>query len=74
MDCIRASITNKKRIGGIGSVSDRDDYTIVRGLGRNVSANKQKTEKIIEGYMSLRCMRNALVTSREAYNTLVMQM
>lgn len=73
MDCIRASMTNKKRIGGIGSAIDRKDYTIIRGCGRNVASNRAKTDKEIEGYMSLRCMRNALVTSKEAYNTLVMQ-
>ena len=73
MDCIRGSVTGKKRIGGIGSVQG-EDYTIQRGKGRNVASNRSKTEKIIEGYMSLRCMRKAILTSREAYNTLVMQL
>lgn len=74
MDCIRASIRNKKKIGGIGSVNDRMDYTIVRGVGRNVASNLTKTTKELEGYYTIRCMRNALLTSREAYNTLVSQL
>ena len=74
MDCIRASVTGRKRIGGLGSVCDKQDHTIVRGSGRNVTANRSKTDRNIEGYFTLRCMRNALLTSKSAYNTLVMQM
>jgi len=71
MDCIRACETGKKKIGGLGSIMDKQDYTITRGVGKNVKANKEKTIKDIEGYYSIRCMRNALLTSRDAYNTLV---
>lgn len=74
MDCIRACETGKKKIGGLGSVMDKEDYTITRGVGKNVKANKEKTIKDIEGYYSIRCMRNALLTSRDAYNTLVRSM
>lgn len=74
MDCLRACATKKKKIGGLGSVNDREDYTILRGVGKNVSANRNKTEKEIEGYMSIRCMQNALLTRRAVYNTLVRSM
>lgn len=74
MDCIRAAETGKKKIGGLGCVIDKGNYTILRGTGRNVKANKIKTEKYIEGYKSIRCMQNALNYSRPLYDTLVREM
>ena len=66
--------TGKKKIGGLGCVIDKGNYTILRGTGRNVKANKIKTEKDIEGYKSIRCMQNALNYSRPLYDTLVREM
>lgn len=74
MDCLRACATGKKKIGGLGSVNDREDYTILRGVGKNVTANRKKTEKEIENYLSLRCMQNALLTRRAVFETLVRSM
>lgn len=74
MDCIRACATNKKKIGGLGSVNDKEDYTILRGTGKNVTANRKKTEKEIENYLSIRCMQNALLTRRAVFETLVRSM
>ena len=74
MDCIRAVETGRKKVGGLGCVTDRIDYTILRGVGKNVKANKMKTEKDIEGYKSIRCMQNALNYSRPLYDTLVREM
>lgn len=74
MDCIRACATKKKKIGGLGSVNDREDYTILRGTGKNVTANKSKTAKEIEGFYSLKCMQNAILTRRAVYETLVRSM
>lgn len=74
MDAIRACATGKKKIGGLGSVNDKADYTILRGTGKNVSANRGKTEKEIDGYLSLRCMQNAILTRRPVYETLVRSM
>ena len=74
MDAIRACATNKKKIGGLGSVNNKEDRTILRGTGKNVSANRNKTDKEIEGYLSLRCMQNALLTRRAVYETLVRNM
>lgn len=74
MDCLRACATKKKKIGGLGSVNDKADYTILRGVGKNVTANRNKTPKEIEGYMSIRCMQNALITRRAVFETLVRSM
>lgn len=74
MDAIRSCATNKKKIGGLGSVNDKYDYTILRGIGKNVSANRVKTEKEITGFLTLKCMQNALLTSHAVYETLVRMM
>ena len=74
MDCVRACSTKKKKIGGLGSVNDKEDYTILRGTGKNVTANRNKTSKEIENYLSIRCMQNALLTRRAVYETLVRSM
>ena len=74
MDAIRSCATNKKKIGGLGSVSDREDYTILRGTGKNVTANRLKTAKEIDGYLTLGCMQNAILMRRAVYETLVRTM
>jgi hypothetical protein len=74
LDAIRACATNKKKIGGLGSVNDKEDYTILRGTGKNVTANRGKTDKEIENYLSIRCMQNAILTNRAVYDTLVRTM
>ena len=74
MDALRACVTNKKKIGGLGSVNDRVDYTILRGVGKNVRANRNKTPKEIDNYKSIKCMQNALLTCRPVYETLVRSM
>lgn len=74
MDCLRAVATGKSKVGGLGYESIRTIGVITRGTGRNVTANRHKTEKEIEGYRTISCMRNALLTSREAYETLVREL
>jgi hypothetical protein len=74
MDSIRACATKKKKIGGLGSVNDRDDYTILRGTGKNVTANRHKTDKEINGYLTIGCMQNAILTRRAVYEALVRTM
>jgi hypothetical protein len=71
MDALRACATKKKKIGGLGSINDQVDYTILRGTGKNVTANRHKTDKEIEGYLTLQCMQNAILTRRAVYETLV---
>lgn len=74
MDALRAVQTGKKKIGGLGSINDKDDYTILRGTGKNVTSNRNKTGKEIENYLSINCIRKVLLTNRAVYNTLVRQM
>ena len=74
LDAVRACATGKKKIGGLGSVSDRENYTILRGAGKNVTSNRNKTPKEIENYLSIRCMQKALLTNRAVYETLVRSM
>ena len=74
LDALRACATKKKKIGGLGSVNDKEDYTILRGVGKNVTANRAKTPKEIDGYLSIGCMRKALLTRRAVYDTLVRSM
>lgn len=70
MDCIRAKITGKTKVGGLGSVVT-GEYTIQRGTGANVTSNRNKTPKEIAGYITLGCARNALLTDRSVYETLI---
>ena len=71
MDCLRAVHTGKTKVGGLGYDKQGKTGCIVRGRGRNVTANRQKTGDTIDGYISLGCMQDALRTSRAAYDTLV---
>ena len=71
MDALRACATGKKKIGGLGCTNDKENRTILRGVGKNVAANRNKTKKEIDGYLSLRCMQNAILTRRPVYETLV---
>lgn len=71
MDCLRAVQTGKCKVGGLGYVKTKSDGCIVRGLGRNVKANRGKTVGDIPGYLTLGCMQNAILTRRAVYNTLV---
>lgn len=71
MDCLRAVSTGKRKIGGLGYVKTKSDGCIVRGRGRHVSANRGKTADSISGYLTINCMKNAILTSRAVYNTLV---
>lgn len=71
IDCIRGVMTGKGKTGGLGYVNDQPEGVIVRGIGQNVKANRQKTPKEIEGYFSIQCMRNAILYHRAVYDTLV---
>ena len=74
MDCIRACYTQKKKVGGLGVDMNGAEYTILRGVGKNVKSNRLKTDKEIVGYKSLDCMRNLLLITRPVYDTIVRQM
>lgn len=74
MDCIRAVKTKKGKVGGLGYVKTQTEGCIARGRGRNVRANREKTESEIKGYFTIGCMQNAMKTRKAAYNTLVMSL
>lgn len=71
MDCLRAVMTGKKKVGGLGYVVSKADGCVQRGLGQNVKANRGKTDDKIDGYLTLNCMQKAMMTSRDAYRSLV---
>ncbi|WP_373123612.1 reverse transcriptase domain-containing protein [Bacteroides caccae] len=71
MDCLRAVATGKHKIGGLGYVATQSDGCVQRGIGKNVKANRLKTERIIPGYFTIGCMQNAMRVSKSAYKTLV---
>lgn len=71
LDCLRAVQTGRRKLGGLGYVRTKSDGCIVRGRGRNVKANRAKAGGRIDGYLTIGCMHNALLTSRGVYNTLV---
>lgn len=70
MDAVRAAVTGHKHIGGLGYRKEQRDGVIQRGTGRNVKANREKIASL-DGYMTISCMRNALLTSKGAYETIV---
>lgn len=84
MDCLRAvkvRETKKRKgkisiskIGGLGVVDYLEDRTILRGTGKNVTANRNKTDKQIENYFSIGCLSNAMKTSKCVYGALVRSM
>ena len=73
MDCIRACGTGKKKVGGIGSVNHLSDGTILRGKGRHVRANREKTGRI-ENYLSMQCLANNIKISKAVFETTVRDM
>lgn len=81
MDCLRACKvreTNKhkgkisiSKIGGLGVVTDLSDRTILRGTGRNVTANRNKTDKHIENYLTMNCLSNAMKMDKVIFEACV---
>ena len=71
LDCLRAVKTGKRNVGGLGYVKTQPDGCIDRGRGRNVRANRHKTEREVNGYLSIGCAQKAMRTRKAAYNTLV---
>lgn len=71
MDCLRAVETGKRRVGGLGFDRYGEHGCIKRGKGRNTKSNREKTEKYLDSYKTINCMRNAMRCSHEVYETLV---
>lgn len=81
MDCLRAvkvRETSKRKgkisiskIGGLGVVTDLPDRTILRGTGKNVTSNRNKTDKLIENYLSMGCLSNAMKMDKVIFEACV---
>lgn len=73
LDALRAVMTRRTKIGGLGFVKEArpDRGCIDRGRGRHVKTNRERTPQRIEGFRSLRCMANALRTDIGVYRALV---
>ena len=65
-DSIRAFITKKRKIGGLGCNYSLKDGCVQRGTGKNVRANRLKIPEI-EDYTTLTCMRDNMRTNEAAY-------
>jgi hypothetical protein len=84
MDCLRACKvreTSKRkgkisisRIGGLGVVTDLPDRTILRGTGKNVTSNRNKTNKRIENYLTMGCLSNAMKMDKVIFDACVRSM
>lgn len=69
MDCLRAKKTGNWQIGGIG-YEHHEDGVVTRAKGRHVTTNRKKVP-YIDGYKSLRCMRNALIIDKAVFDALI---
>ena len=74
LDCIRACETGKKKIGGLGSVMDLPDRTILRGKGKNVKSNRNRTDKEITKYLSVNCLSKDIKISKSVFEAVVRNM
>ncbi len=74
LDAIRACDTGKLKIGGLGSTNDLKDKTILRGRGRNVKSNREKTEEVMDNYLSVKCLSNDLKMSKAIFDVAVKEM
>lgn len=70
LDALRACVTKKSKIGGLGTV-DGKDYTIIRGVGKNVKSNRTKTEKIFTDYKSVGCLVKDYRLSKSVFETVI---
>lgn len=73
MDAIRACDTGKLKIGGLGSATNLPDRTILRGRGRNVKANREKTGRI-ENYITVMCLSKNIKMSPVIFEVIVRNM
>ena len=70
MDCLRASQTRRFDLGGLGVELEKKDGVVTRGTGKNVTSNRQRTEKVLDGYLSLYAAKKAL-GNRDMFDNLV---
>ena len=76
VDCIKAIETGKTKLGGLGENRQMDGRVVCRGTGKNVAANRAKWKMkygsdLIDGYLSLGTMQNALKMGKPVYEALL---
>jgi len=75
LDCLRAVMVGKRvgmgDIGGLGWERCGKLGCVARGKGRRIRTLRSKTQPRIEGFLSLGCMRNALLYNRDLYDSMV---
>lgn len=74
LDRFRAIQTGKTNIGSLEYMKDGEDGCIIRNKGFDVDINLKSYPEFIEGYYSLKCMKNALSYSKPLYFSLLSQM
>lgn len=62
---------NMSHVGGIGVVTDRDNYTLIRGCGSKIKTARQRTQKEIEHYKSVGCLLKCYKLGRPIYESVV---
>ena len=70
MDCLRASQTKRFDLGGLGVELEKKDGVVTRGRGKNVTTNRQRTDKHLDGYLTLYAAKKAL-GNRDMFDNLV---
>lgn len=70
MDCLRAVQTKRFDLGGLGLELEKKDGVVTRGVGANVTSNRQRTPKELDGYLSLYAAKKAL-GNRDMFDNLV---
>ena len=70
MDCLRATQTKRFELGGLGIELEKKDGVVTRGTGKNVTSNRQRTPKLIDGYLTLYAAKKAL-SNRDMFDNLV---
>lgn len=70
MDAMRAGMTQKKRIGGLGCSMTQNDYCIMRGTGRHVKENRRKIP-YLPNYLTLMGYKQSRNISKAATDTLI---
>lgn len=70
MDCLRAVQTQRFKLGGLGVELSKFDGVVTRGTGSNVKSNRERTPKVLDGYLSLYAAKKAL-SNRDMFDNLV---
>lgn len=58
-------------VGGIGVVTDRDGYTLIRGKGSKIRTARQRTQKEIDHYKSVGCLLKCYKISKNVFEATI---